>query len=83
MKIKTILISLGILTLLTCLWGDVKIQYADSDEYYLLETFEHKQLNYFKLNEFNQIVAGQVKETLLDDRLYFYQIGRASCRERV
>lgn len=72
MKIKTILISLGFLTLLNCLWGDIKVQYTDSDEYYLLETFKHKQLNYFKLNEFNQIVSGQIKEILLDDRLHFY-----------
>lgn len=72
MRIKTILVSIGIFTLLSCLWGDIKIQYTDSDEYYLLETFEHNRLNYFKLNEFNQIVSGQIKEILLDDRLHFY-----------
>lgn len=72
MSRRIILIILGLITLLSCLSADLKIQYTDSEEYYLLETFKHNQLNYFKLSDFNQITKGQVKEILLDDRLHFY-----------
>ena len=71
-KVKTIIILFILFLVISPLLGQIKIQYTDSDEYYLLETFEHKNINYFKLEDFNSIVKGQIKEILLDDRLHFY-----------
>ncbi|MBI9032542.1 N-acetylmuramoyl-L-alanine amidase [bacterium] len=72
MQNKNLFLILALLLCVSFLSAQIKVQFTDSDEYYLLETFEHKKLNYFKLADFNAIVKGQMKEILLDDRLHFY-----------
>jgi len=72
MQSKNLFLILTFLIYGIILSAQIKVQFTDSDEYYLLETFSHKNINYFKLNDFNAIVKGQTKEILLDDRLHFY-----------
>ena len=72
MKAKNILLLVIALFSVISLFSQIKVQFTDSDEYYLLETFTHNKINYFKLKDFNTIVKGQIKEILLDDRLNFY-----------
>lgn len=72
MKAKKLLFLIIFLLSGISIYSQIKVQFADSDEYYLLETFRHDKINYFKLNDFNAIVSGQIKEILLDDRLHFY-----------
>ncbi len=72
MQSKNLFLILTFLFFGISLSAQIKVQFTDSDEYYLLETFPHKNINYFKLEDFNAIVKGQTKEILLDDRLHFY-----------
>ncbi len=72
MKLKKYLFIIIFLASLFSLFGQIKVQFAGSDEYYLIETFEHDKINYFRLNDLNSVVDGQIKEILLDDRLNFY-----------
>ena len=72
MQIKKILLLLITLWGIATLSANIKVQFADSDNYYVLETFQHENINYFKLNDFNSLVEGQIKEILLDDRLHFF-----------
>ncbi len=72
MQVKRILIFIIFIISLLPLFSQIKVQYADSEEYYLLETFVHNKIDYFRLDDFNRLVKGQIKEILLDDRLHFY-----------
>lgn len=72
MRLKNYFFLLLIVLSFTPLYNQIKVQFIDSDEYYNLETFSHNKINYFKLDDFNSIVQGQIKEILLDDRLHFY-----------
>lgn len=72
MQSKRILFLSFFLIVFFPLLSQIKIQYADSQEYYVLDTLSHENINYFNLDDFNKIVKGQVKEILLDDRLHFY-----------
>ena len=61
MKSKKLLFLIISLLSAISIFGQIKVQFADSDEYYLLNTFKHEKINYFKLNDFNAIVSGADK----------------------
>lgn len=72
MKYKQLCLLLLLIFSNILLYSQIKVQFVDSDEYYVLDTFTHDKINYFKLNDFKEIVKGQTKEILLDDRLHLY-----------
>lgn len=51
--------------------AELKIQYADTELYYKVETFKIDDIDYFKLSDLSKVLNGQIKELLLDDRLIF------------
>ena len=49
----------------------INVQFSKSSDYYEMTTFDYKGVEYFRLNDLNSIIKGQIKELIVDDRIHF------------
>ncbi len=52
-------------------FGDINIQFAGTSEFYKLESFKVNNIDYVYLKDLNKVLQGQLREVLIDDRVYF------------